>query len=280
MNRDTQSVLLALLGGAVVRISLDDTYLRYVKDWTRPYLVVSGALLVTLGLVSLWRERAGRRAEEPGGVPSGVGRPEPAGSAEPAGRAEPAEPAGQAEPAGSAEAGAAAHEDHEHDHSHGPAVAWLLLLPIFAIFLVAPPALGSYSASRATSTVAQPEEGEFAPLPAADPVTTTLTDYATRAIWDEGRSLQGRRVRMVGFVSPRPGGGWHLARLVMSCCAADARPVKVVVQGGQSFPADSWVAVTGTYGGMDDAAIRSEKIPVIRADSVEAVRAPSEPYEG
>lgn len=245
MNRDTQSVLLLLVGGALVRISVDDTFLRYVKGWMRPGLLAAGAVLVVLGLVSLWREHLARR---------------PAAS--------PIDPE-------------LIVDEHGHDDDHGPRVAWLLLLPVLAIFLVAPPALGSYTAARSSAAAAPAEpESEFAPLPAGDPVTTTLTEYATRAIWDRGRSLEGRRIRMVGFVTPRPGGGFYLTRITITCCAADARPIRIAVQGGErTFPADTWVAVTGTYGGQDEAAKTVDQVPVIRAESVDAVKAPPEPYE-
>jgi uncharacterized repeat protein (TIGR03943 family) len=244
VNRDTQSMLLVLLGGAVLRITADDTFLRYVKGWTRPYLLTGGAVLVVLGLLSLWREHAARRSRPgPGSDP-------------------------------------ALEDGHDHGSDAGPRVAWLLLLPVFAIFLVAPPALGSYAAARGSNNVAQPRQGDFAPLSSGDPVTTTLTDFATRAIWDQGRSLEGRRVRLVGFVTPRPGGGIYLTRLVITCCAADARPIKITIQdAGQSPAADSWIEVVGTYGGLDAAGARSGQIPVIRADSVQPVRSPSEPYE-
>ena len=245
MNRDTQSVLLLLVGGAVVRISVDDTYLRYVKDWMRPGLLAAGAVLVVLGLVSLWREHFARRPAAPPTDPELVA------------------------------------DEHGHDDDHGPQVAWLLLLPVLAIFLVAPPALGSYTASRSAAAAAPAEpDSEFAPLPAGDPVTTTLTDYVTRAIWDRGRSLEGRRIRMVGFVTPRSGGGFYLTRITITCCAADARPMRISVQGGdRTFAADTWVAVTGTYGGREEAATAADQVPVIRAESVDTVKAPAEPYE-
>jgi uncharacterized repeat protein (TIGR03943 family) len=273
VNRDTQSVLLVLLGGAVVRISVDDTYLRYVRSWTRPYLLTAGLLLVVLGLVSLWREHLARRSRGAGSESgTAVGAHDQAfGAGQPA-AGYPTQPAAT-DLAGS--------DGPEHDHGHGPRVAWLLLLPIFAIFLVAPPALGSYAAGRGGNDIAQPQgDSSFAPLPDGDPVTTTLADYATRAIWDQGRSLQARRIRLLGFVSPRPGGGYYVTRLVITCCAADARPIKIAVQGqaGQFAP-DSWIAVTGSYGGMDAAAAKREQIPIIKADAVTQVKAPSEPYE-
>ncbi|MCW2569370.1 MAG: hypothetical protein JWN54_3467, partial [Mycobacterium sp.] len=56
MNREAQSVVLFLLGGAVLRISLTDVYLRYVKEGLRPFLIVSGVLLVVIAAVTLYRE--------------------------------------------------------------------------------------------------------------------------------------------------------------------------------------------------------------------------------
>jgi uncharacterized repeat protein (TIGR03943 family) len=244
VNRDTQSVLLVLVGGAVIRISVDDTFLRYVKDWMRPALLAAGAVLVVLGLVSLWREHLARRPAAAPDDPELVA------------------------------------DEHGHHDDAGPRVAWLLLLPVLAIFLVAPPALGSYTASRSAAAAPAQPDSDFAPLPAGDPVTTTLTDFADRAIWDGGRSLDGRRVRLVGFVTPRPAGGFYLTRITITCCAADARPIRLAVPDAeQALPADTWVAVTGTYGGRDQAAATADQVPVIRATSVDPVATPSEPYE-
>jgi uncharacterized repeat protein (TIGR03943 family) len=247
VRRDAQSVLVAALGAVVVRIAVDDTYLRYVKPWTRPWLVTAGAVLLLLGLVSLWRER--ERVSRAGAAGEVVGEA----------------------------------DDHDdgHGHRHGPRIAWLLLLPIYTIFLVAPPALGSYTAADRPNQVAAPAAGDQADaLPPGDPVTTTLTDYVSRAIWDRGRSLAGRHIRMVGFASPRKGGGFYLTRIVVTCCAADARPVKIAVLGGTGPPPapDTWYAVTGTYGGMDRVAA-ADQIPVLRSDSMVAVPAPTEQYE-
>lgn len=247
MNRDAQNTLLVLVGGALVRISVDDTFLRYVKAWMRPGLLAAGVVLVGLGLVSLWRERASRRAAA----------------------------------AGTGDHGHHGDGDHGDHGDHGPRVAWLLLLPVLAILLVAPPALGSYSASRSASAVAEPADSEYEPLPPGDPATITLTDYATRAIWEDGRSLAGRRVRLVGFVAPRPGGGIYLTRIMLMCCAADGRPVRVAVRDAPAaFPADTWVAVTGRYGGLEPGPRQgAERVPVIRAEEVVPVPTPRDPYE-
>jgi uncharacterized repeat protein (TIGR03943 family) len=231
VNREAQGVVLFLLGGALLRISATDVYLRYVKEGARPLLLASGALLVVIAAVTLYREVFASPADEP--------------------------------------------------HSHaGPRVAWLLLLPVFAVFLVGPPALGAYAAGRGGTTVAR--HSGYAPLPAGDPVTLPVLDYASRAVWDRGASLEGRRVRVTGFVSPRPGGGVYLTRMILTCCAADARPVKVGLSGAVpgGLPADTWIEVTGRYDARTDRdTANDETIPYLDAESVRAVPAPRDTYE-
>jgi uncharacterized repeat protein (TIGR03943 family) len=140
-------------------------------------------------------------------------------------------------------------EGHGHDHSGVPRVAWLLLLPALSLLFYAPPALGSYTASRgAPKAVAVVEEDGFEPLPATSPLPITLTDFTQRVQQDTGRAIEGRTVRMTGFVTPvGEGDGWYLTRLMLSCCAADAQSVKVRVYGVAAPPADSWVTVTGVW---------------------------------
>ena len=222
MSSEAQSVLVMLLGTVTLRLSSTDAYLRYVKEGLRPFLLVSGLLLVAIGVVSLWRDVV---LERSGGPVAGT---QVAGT----------------QVAGTEQGEADYHA--VHDHAHGPAVAWLLVLPVLAIFLVAPPALGAYAAGRGSSTVAKPEIA-YPALPSGDPVTVTLTTYAERAVWDE-ESLAGRTVRMRGFVTPRPSGGYYLTRITIACCAADSRPVKIAVRGtATSFAADTWIELTGRY---------------------------------
>jgi len=46
VNRQGQAVVLLLLGGAVLKASLTDLYLRYVKEGLRPFLILAGLVLV------------------------------------------------------------------------------------------------------------------------------------------------------------------------------------------------------------------------------------------
>lgn len=57
MRRETQHVLLLLLGGALLRIAADDTFLRYVRPGHRWLLLASGTVTVVLAVVALIRDR-------------------------------------------------------------------------------------------------------------------------------------------------------------------------------------------------------------------------------
>jgi uncharacterized repeat protein (TIGR03943 family) len=170
-------------------------------------------------------------------------------------------------------------QHHEHGHRE-PRISWLLTLPVLAIILVAPPALGSYSADR-VGTALQPPPG-FPTLPAGDPIKLSVNDYAGRAVYDHGRSLGTRRIELTGFVSRDRDGGAYLVRMMLNCCAADALPVKVRLTGHVPpvLQPDTWLAVTGTFtpGQTRDPA-NNGVIPFINISQVHPVPAPHDPYK-
>jgi uncharacterized repeat protein (TIGR03943 family) len=65
VRRETQHVLLLLLGGALLRIAADDTHLRYVRPAHRWLLLGAGAVVVVLAVAALVHDRWGRAAPEP-----------------------------------------------------------------------------------------------------------------------------------------------------------------------------------------------------------------------
>lgn len=168
-------------------------------------------------------------------------------------------------------------EPDEHGHHGASRAAWLVLAPVVAILVVAPPALGAYSATRLPVTAIKPPSRHFPPLAGSDPVRMSLLDYYSRAAFDGGRTLTGRRIALTGFVLRSEPGGFQMARLVITCCAADAQPVVVSVRTPTTTPGrDTWVAATGTFGGMSPS---DATVPVLRADAVTAVRSPADPYD-
>lgn len=212
MKRPAQVALVVLSGLGLLHASLfTDLYLRYVKEGLRPLLIASGVLLLVLGVAGAVPAREVEAREDGDGGGSD----------------------GHA-------------HGHGHDHSTVPRIAWLLLLPALSLLLYAPPALGAYTAAREAPRAVRVQE-RFDPLPATSPLPMTLTDFTTRVQQDHTRAIEGRTVRMTGFVTPGKGSDWDLTRLILSCCAADAQSVKVRMHGGPGLPADTWVTVTGTW---------------------------------
>ncbi|OIJ87068.1 TIGR03943 family putative permease subunit [Streptomyces monashensis] len=212
MRRPVQTLLLTLTGIGLLHTTLfTDIYLRYVKAGLRPLLIVSGAVLLLLGLASAaLGDGQGQTYDDDHGR-----EPTP---------------------------------DHGHDHSGAPRVAWLLFLPALSLLFYAPPALGAYTAARSNAKpVSMPKRG-FAPLPATSPLPLTLTDFTRRVQQDRTLAIRNRAVRLTGFVTPaEDADGWYLTRIIFTCCAADSQTVKVRVYGTEAPPADTWLAVTGTW---------------------------------
>jgi len=156
-------------------------------------------------------------------------------------------------------------------HSHTPRVAWLLTLPALALLLFPPPALGSYSAEREAEQRLAQGMGTFPELPSDPVLDLTLTEFGSRAVYDTERSLEGRTVRLTGFVTQDDDGTWYVTRLAVACCAADATVSRVEIRGAsEAPPTDTWVTVTGTWHPGDT---------VLDAESVRTVRQPANPYE-
>ncbi|MBK6010238.1 TIGR03943 family protein [Streptomyces sp. MBT53] len=201
MKRTAQIPLLILTGLGLLHTALfTDLYLRYVKEGLRPLLIISGALLLLLGLAHAAFDHDTGEQEDHG---------------------------------------------HGHDHSTAPRIAWLLFLPALSLLLYAPPALGAYTAAHAGRETVKQQKG-FAALPATSPLPMTLTDFTTRVQQDKQRAIKGRTVEMTGFVTPGHG-GWDLTRIIFTCCAADAQTVKIRMYGTPAPPANTWLAVTGTW---------------------------------
>jgi uncharacterized repeat protein (TIGR03943 family) len=166
--------------------------------------------------------------------------------------------------------------DEGHEHVHGLGVGWLLLAPIAAILLVAPPTLGAYGVNRSAAIDVRAGKSVFKPLPrASTPHAMTLFEFGERAYDHNGVSFNKATVELTGFVSGDEAGGFRLARYTIACCAADAAPSVVEVTGtvGDTPPLDQWVTVRGTFLRGGDA------IPVLAATSVAEVKAPQDPYE-
>jgi uncharacterized repeat protein (TIGR03943 family) len=244
MRREAQNILLLLVGGALLKITLNGTYLRYVKPTVKPWVVIAGVVMVALALIAIVTDiRAAR-------------------------------PAVQTEPTAD-----------PHGHAHSARSPWLLILPVLAIFLIAPPALGADSVLRsdgrgaATAAVVQQGASAFPPLPRAAVVPLDLSEFITRSVWDGTHSLTGRVVALTGFVVQDHGSS-YVARLVITCCAADATPMKVRLAGGQAaaLPDDQWIVADGILV-PGSATAGNEYTPTMAVRAITQISQPADPYE-
>ena len=162
-------------------------------------------------------------------------------------------------------------------HDHGAnRVGWLLLAPIAALLLVAPPTLGSYGVGRGATVDVRAGAPIFDDLRAGtQPVPMTLLEFGQRAFERGGASFNGAELELTGFVAETEDDGFELARYQIACCAADAAPVVVRVTGvfGGVPQRDRWVTVTGVFQPAGDG------FPHLAATSVLEIPPPNDPYE-
>jgi len=226
---------------------------------------------VVRGFASEGSARSGRaRATLVSGAPGG-----------PAGRPGEQE-LGEHEPGGPLDGDAHGHDGHD---GHDVRVAWLLVLPLLTLMLVAPPPLGQFAVARQSAAPVVSSQPSYPPLPAevGGAVPLAVGDFIVRALYDEERSLDGRSVRLTGFVSDTATPGqFTLSRFTLNCCAADARALNVTaLTGPGEQPAlDQWVDVVGTV--VSAPVVRPGTVPDppgLRVTAVTPVEQPDQPYE-
>lgn len=164
--------------------------------------------------------------------------------------------------------------------AHGervPWATWLLLVPTLVVFVVAPPPLGAYVAERRAAQPPPPPEPVFAPLDTrVDPVPVELEEFVWRAQSRDGETIEGHRVELTGFVSGRSEEAWHLTRLSIACCAADALVVRVRVADPDAPPRDQWVRLVGTW--VPGTGTSVDVVPEIEVESLTRIKAPRDVY--
>ncbi|MEJ7650374.1 MAG: TIGR03943 family protein [Nakamurella sp.] len=288
MNKEAQSVVVGLLGGLLIGITVSGKFTSYVRPGFGPLLMAAGIILVIIGVISLVTVVRGevRRDRAAAGL------------------------LGTGDRAEGAEQGA--HDAHGHQHDRSRA-AWMILAPILMLMVVSPAALGADAVARSAGaqglvglaptpikkTVADgytPNDGSgsagsgssagrrtipFDALPAGPNPVIGVKDLVMRALYDGTNSVATTPVTVVGFISPAGDGyttGYTIARMAISCCAADANPTRIHVDGPAPYPVNSWVAavVTAQEGTATEA---NNYVPVVEVRSIEQVQQPTDPYE-
>ncbi len=275
MNKTTQSVLIALLGGLMISITVTGRYTSYVKPSYGPLLVISGSVLILVGLLSIVLSIRSHRdamahSHDRSRAPWLIMAPilvllllaPPALGADAVTRnagsqaligtngVAPISGAGSDVGAGGSADGYAPNDGSGHG-------------------------IGTKAFAKQRPKMA------FPALPAGKDPTLTIKDFVLRALYDEGNSASDNDITVIGFIAPAGDGyadGYSLARMTISCCAADASPMRVHLSGAAKYPSNTWVSAVisaqpGTAGADND------YVPAADVTSMTKISQPSDPYE-
>ena len=184
-------------------------------------------------------------------------------------------------------------------------IAWLVLLPFLLVVIGAPSPLGAAMLDNTASGIERDEalsgggpgrvaaapkaSASFAPLSDTEINDLTMEQLHNRYSYGELRELEGRKVRVVGFIShggaasfndddaadsaPADGDTAMINRYKIFCCAADAVAYSATIAGGSDLPEDTWVELVGT---VDTDPSTSHL--VLEPESITETNAPRIPY--
>ncbi|WP_327140600.1 TIGR03943 family putative permease subunit [Nocardia sp. NBC_01327] len=249
MKREAQNLVLLLIGGAVLWITLDGSYARYVKPSLHPYLLVSAAGFIVLALVAIVRDiRRGAAPDEHDEHEHGTGRAQwllllP--------------------------------------------IAALLFIAPPALGANGVQSSSPVQAITGDAASALPGQRAFPPLPAGDAPAVPVVELVQRALQDSTHSLDGREVTISGFiVRPKdlerdhPGAAdADLAKVVITCCVADAQYALVHLAGlPEVIPDDQWLQLRGIVR-TDSARHDPELTPTFDVTDYQLIPTPKSTYE-
>jgi len=179
------------------------------------------------------------------------------------------------------------HDEHAHELDHAPSTMnlWIMLIPLLIGILIPARPLGSASVFakglRTSSPLVNSQSSNR--LFETESEQRDILGWATLFdIEDDLDPFMGQQASVVGFVyfdEHLPEGQFFVSRITVSCCAADGFAVVMLVDwpNATTLDQDAWVRVSGpvdkTYFNK-----QPEAIPFIRAETVEIVPQPDQPY--
>ncbi|MGQ0679508.1 MAG: TIGR03943 family putative permease subunit [Actinomycetota bacterium] len=315
MTRRFSCLLTIVLGVLTLKVVFSGEYLNYVRPGMLPWLLLSGAVLIFLGVSGwlAWRKDLSSMPEDHGDcalhhhhplsqaswllllpvVAAGLILPTPLGSfaADRQAVRPPRPPAKVADLADLAEqlaalqlaapAGLASVPDGVADPAAGAGAAGSTQNPAGT---PVDPAAGAASAAPPVSGA----PGATDAKPAGDNPAVpemSLLDFLEITYYDETQALAGIPVRLVGFAMPGQGlarDRFLLSRFMISCCAADAQLMQAaVIDPKEISPGkDVWVEVTGTWdpAGAGETTVDGFPVPTLVASRIQVIPAPEIPY--
>jgi uncharacterized repeat protein (TIGR03943 family) len=264
VNRDDSGALITLFGLTAVTIGVTDLVARYLRPVMARWLVLAGVVIVALGvtvLVSSWRTRRhtahdAARDEREHDRPLTAGHP-------------------------------GLHARHRSSRA-----GWLLLLPVMVAIVVDPGALGSYAVGQQSSfRVPAARHFDLEAYLRSRSFAGQAVELSILQLWqavdagDQFDVLADPTLSLEGFVvhDDRLADGFLLARLVIGCCAGDALPITVEVDGDAAtdLADDTWVRARVNFDPVATAAMvddGTDKAAVVDLVGFDEIETPTEPY--
>jgi uncharacterized repeat protein (TIGR03943 family) len=180
-------------------------------------------------------------------------------------------------------------DDHTHEHHHEPAKlpgwgALIVALPVLLGLLIPARPLGASAVDNRGLNVSAPlSVGNTGPAARLDipPEARTILDWARMFNYaDDPAVYDAQPADVIGFVyhDQRLGQGqFMVGRFIVTCCAADASAIAMIVQwpAADDLADNVWVRVRGP---VRAAEFNGQPVPLIRAESTEVVEQPEHPY--
>lgn len=173
------------------------------------------------------------------------------------------------------------HGDHSHDTRSGFAL-WVIALPLLVGVLLPARPLGSLAAAtRGMNTNAPLSAGT------TNQVNDLPSDQRTVLDWlrlfeqtSDLNTLTGQPADVAGFIYHDirlEAGQFMVGRFSLTCCVADATAIGMVVDWPEAgkLPDNQWVRVRGP---VETGQVEGKTVPLIRAQSVEMIPQPEQPY--
>jgi putative membrane protein len=118
-------------------------------------------------------------------------------------------------------------------------------------------------------------------LPAERAPTVSLPNLIARAATDTAGTLTNRLITVVGFTF-KDAGATDLARIAITCCAADAQLARIHLTGGPAneaaaLPDGTWLKAEGVVGSGAPPSTGSW-IPALNVSALTRIDAPANPY--
>jgi uncharacterized membrane protein YcgQ (UPF0703/DUF1980 family) len=182
---------------------------------------------------------------------------------------------------------AGAEHDHEgHDHDEPSWVeTGVHALPLLLFIAIGPTALGSHTLSE----TGQLDASRFAPAAPVEPIVVDGYQRTDLLALRHDPFLDGGKIDLIARLGElaeqttrknRPGAAPAtrpvLFRHVISCCAADGRPIYAWLNDPPpaNLSLDTWVHIRGTVNARETGGV----IPVITAELIEVIPAPKQSY--